>query len=87
MRWTWMAGAVDQLADFGGDRGLQEVGLVDGRVEFFALGLALEAADPDVDRVVRFAPKAAGDHHALADLEGYDLAFHAGSAIRPSCPA
>src|SRR5437762_9788585 len=52
------------------------VALVDRLVLRLALGFALEAAQPDIDRIVGLAAKAAADDHPLRDLEGNDLLLH-----------
>src|SRR5579872_4984318 len=64
--------AVEQVWDLRADLGFPEIGLIDRLVEGLALGLALEAAQPDINRFVGLALEAAGDHHALRDLERDD---------------
>src|SRR5436305_5780920 len=45
-------------------------------VERLALRLALKPAQPDIHRLIGFTAEAAGDHHALGDLERDDLLLH-----------
>src|SRR5206468_9736387 len=69
--------AIDHGRDLRRDLLLPVVALVDEIVEALALGLALEAADPDVHAFVFLADEAAEDHHPHLDLERDDLLFHA----------
>src|SRR4030095_1761896 len=69
--------AVDHRAHPRGDVVLPVVALVDGVVEALALGLVLEAANPDVHALVLLADEAAEDDNAHLDLEGDDLLLHA----------
>src|SRR5215469_4270600 len=68
--------AVEAIGNARRDLGLPVVGVVDRLVERLALGLVLEAADPDIFAVVGLAAEAAADHHALRDLKGDDLLLH-----------
>ena len=67
---------VHQLADPWPDPTLPVIAVVDGGVQPLPLGLTLEAAHPDVHRVVALAAEAGGDDHALRHLERDDLGFH-----------
>src|SRR5881397_1308294 len=69
--------AVDQGWDLRRDLVLPVVALVDQVVEALALGLALEAANPDVHALVFLADEAAEDDHAHLHLERDDLLLHA----------
>src|SRR5262250_2553024 len=69
--------AVDQGRDLRRDLVLPVIALIDEVVETLALGLALEAADPDVDALVFLADEAAEDDHAHLHLERDDLLLHA----------
>jgi hypothetical protein len=72
-----VSGAIDHGRDLGRDLLLPVVALVDEIVEALALGLALEAADPDVHAFVFLADEAAEDDHSHLDLERDDLLLHA----------
>src|SRR5438046_4858081 len=69
--------AIDHGRDLRRDLLLPVVALVDEIVEALALGLALEAADPDVHAFVFLADEAAEDPHPHLDLDRDDLLFHA----------
>ena len=45
-------------------------------IQRLALGLAVEPPHPHEHRIIRLTAEAAGDHHALGDLEGNDFLFH-----------
>src|SRR5881296_2591007 len=69
--------SVDQGRHLRRDLVLPVVALVDQVVEALALGLALEAANPDVHTLVFLADEAAEDDHAHLHLEWDDLLLHA----------
>src|SRR5947209_20475813 len=52
------------------------VARIDGLIERLALRLALKPAQPHIHRIIGFTAEAAGDHHALGDLERDDLLLH-----------
>ena len=87
MRVTTIFSRSRQVGDARRDLFFPVVALVDRLVERLALRLALEPADPDVNGIVGLAAEAAGDHHALGDLERDDLLFHDLEPFRASCRA
>src|SRR5204863_8405357 len=68
--------AVEEVGDARRDLLSPMVALIDGLVERLALRLALKPAQPHIDRLIGFTAEAAGDHHALGDLERDDLLLH-----------
>src|SRR5215470_13517422 len=69
--------AIDQGRHPRRDLVLPVVALINQIVEALALGLALEATDPDVDALVLLADEAAEDDHTHLHLERDDLFLHA----------
>src|SRR5436190_10674120 len=68
--------AVKEVGDARRDLLFPMVALVYGLVERLALRLALKPAQPDIHRLIGFTAEAAGDYHALGDLERDDLLLH-----------
>src|SRR5205085_12065828 len=68
--------AVEEVGDARRDLLFPMVALIDGLVERLALPLALKPTQPDIHRLIGFTAEAAGDHHALGDLERDDLLLH-----------